>query len=53
MGSIIVVELEYTDHGSWVSSHAKRHRERERERERRRKQFVVITYGCICSLVIH
>ena len=51
MGSIIVVELEYTDHGSWVSSHAKR--QRERERERRRKQFVVITYGCICSLVIH
>ena len=33
MGSIIVVELEYTDHGSWVSSHAKRHRERERGRE--------------------
>ena len=53
MGSIIVVELEYTDHGSWVSSHAKRQRQRERERERRRKQFVIITYGCICSLVIH
>ena len=31
MGSIIVVELEYTDHASWVSSHVKRERERERE----------------------